>query len=539
MNRRAPILAALLLAALAACSPSADEEPPPAAPAGEVGLALSFERQDDPGLDPFTVTVTLTRGGRPAPGETVTAEAPRGTASPVADHGDGTYSFSVTPDDTGEHPVTVRAAGRSVQRTALVLRDVHSDWGQPMEVPGLVNTAGYEDGVTVSPDGSWLFVQTGPFHWSGLIVFLTPRDQGGAGGHRLLPTEFHHPWMDELVGTYTAPRRPGFFDGRFDGMRFLHNARSWGVGENQAPNWGMSTMLYGFRRLDDGRFGDPFYIAFDDAGDAIVTPYGLAVRPVSGGDGRARIVFSLDMPAAEDEPWVDVAGDGFGGPDDARSGIDLYTAEITLGANNILGTFAPTGTPGTPPRKTAPFSAVPVALGNTGTAGIFGTQGNVSWFEDDDAVLLFTDDEYDAGGDRGDIAAYELASGAFPAGSWTKVLLPAPVNTADDEIQPFFTGKGLFFTRSSGPEVWYAAYAGPPTAQGLAAPAHWSAPVKILHKDTVPAVGRIIALGEPTRCVRRGRETLYFLYGVVRAIDDAAPATFYDIDMNAGFVHRR
>ncbi len=530
---------ALLLLLLSACPPSEGDDPVPSDPAGEdeIVITLAFARNDQPGPDPFTVTASLTRGGDPLPGQALDVTVPRGSASAVTDHGGGIYTFQVAPAGTGEHPVTVSAGETEVTRTALVLWDVHADWGQPMKVPGLVNTEGYEDGVTVSPDGEYVFVQTGPFRWSGLIVFLTPRADGGAGGNRLVPTEFHHPWMDELIGSYTAPERPGFFDGRFSGDQFLHNSNAWGVGVNQAPNWGMSTMFYGFKRQADGSFAEPFYVAFDDENDAIVSPYGLGIR--MEGDGTARLVFSLDMPSDLDEQPVDVNGDGFGGADDVASGIDLYTADIVLGQDNILGTFKATGTPGTPPRKDTPFSAVPVALGDTGTDGIYGTQGNVGYFESGGTAILFTDDEYDTGGDRGEIAVYVQESGTFPNGTWSKTLLPSKVNTADEEIQPFFTGQDLYFCRLSGPEVWHVSYTGPHTAAGFADNANWGTPEKLLAKAVSAAVGNCVAIGEPTTCTRQGDTHLYFVYAVVRAVDDSAATTFYDLDFDAGFVKKR
>lgn len=534
MHPSRPILTSLLVVlGLTACSGEDDPPPPP----GEIRLALDFRRDDGPGLDPFTVFVSVTRGNDPLPGQTLEVTVDRGTATAVVDRGDGTYDFQVTPAGTGEHPLTVGLGDVEVSRTALVLEDVHAGWEQPLAVPGLVNTAGYEDGVTVTPDGEYVFVQTGPFHWSGIIVFLTPRDQGGAGGNRLVPTEFHHPWIDDLIGPYVAPERPGFFDGRFSGNRCLHNAASWGVGVNQAPNFAISTMIYGFKRQGDGTFAEPFHIAFEDENDALVTPYGLGIK--MNGDGTARVVFSLDMPSDLDEAQVDVNGDGFGGADDVPSGIDLYTGEIDLDQDNILGHFTPSGTPGTPPRKDTPFSAVPVALGNTGTDGVYGTQGNVGYYESGTTILLFTDDEYDTGGDRGEIAVYVLESGTFPGGVWSKTILPSDVNTADEEIQPFFTGDGMYFTRLSGPEVWHAPYTGPLTAAGFADNANWGTPSKLLSRSASYTLGSCVAIGEPTACTWQGDDYLYFVYAVVRAIDDSAATTFYDLDFNAGFVRKR
>lgn len=442
---RRPALLVCASALVAACGGGGQftpVPPPPPAPA----LQLEVLREAGSGLDPVVAIVTATRAGVAAPGLTVTGAVNRGAASAVVDRGDGRYEFRVTPAGTGEHAVTVAAEGVSVTRTALVLFDVHEDWEQPEVVAGLVNTAGYEDGVTISPDGEWLFVQTGPFRWSGSVVFQTARSAGGAGGNRLAPTPFSHPWLDTLIGPYTAPERPNFPNGRLSGSLFLHNSLSWGVALGLAPNWGMSTQIYGFRRQADGSFAAPFRVAFADANDGLVTPYGLGLQMLGG--AAARAVFSLDMPSELDELVVDVAGDGLGGGDDERSGIDLYSADIVLGQENLLGVFAPTGTPGMPPRKATPFAAVPVELGRVGSDGVRGTQGNVGYYEAGGRVVLFADDEYDRDADSGEIVAHVQTGGVFPGGDWQKVVLPWVVNSGDDEIQPHFTGNELFFTRT-------------------------------------------------------------------------------------------
>ncbi|HOJ28714.1 MAG TPA: FixH family protein [Spirochaetota bacterium] len=229
-------------------------------------IALSFTRIESPGLDPFRVTITLTKEGSPLPGATldIAVEKPSSNAnisiSAVTDKGNGTYEFTVTPDQTGEYPVTVAYDGVSVTRTPLVMEYVHPEWDQPMSVPGLVNTEGYEDGVTITPDGEYLFVQTGPYRFSSIFVYNEPRVNGGCGGDRLNPSRCEHPWINETCGTYTAPERPGFFNGRFSGTTQLHNANSWGVGIDQAPNYAISTMFYGFKRQSDGTFTKPFYM---------------------------------------------------------------------------------------------------------------------------------------------------------------------------------------------------------------------------------------------------------------------------------------
>ena len=175
-------------------------------------IELVFSRIDNAsGLDPFMVTAIVFKDGTPSADLSPAVQLQRGSHNGINDLGNGRYRFTVTPVQTGEHKVTVSYENASQSRTALVFASVHADWGQPMAVAGLVNTEGYEDGVTISPDGQYLFVQTGPQYFSGLFIFLEARVNGGCGGDRLLPTVCNHPWIDTLPGPYTAPQRPGFF----------------------------------------------------------------------------------------------------------------------------------------------------------------------------------------------------------------------------------------------------------------------------------------------------------------------------------------
>jgi hypothetical protein len=509
-------------------------------------ISLDFTRTAQAGTDPFKVTATLTDGGTPVKGAELTAESANaaGTLTPIIDCGDGTYTFTVTPSRTGEYPVTVSYGSLSVTQTPLVLSGVDAGWEQPMSVSGYVNTQGYEDGVTITPDGEYLFVQTGPSYFSGFFIFITARDAGGAGGDRLTPSLFTDPWMDTLAGTYTAPERPGFFSGRFDGMTQRYNAPSWGMPDGSIPNWPMSTMFYGFKRQADGSFKEPFYLAFEDEGDGIIGPYGLSFR--MNGNGTARAIFSLRDPDQTKQPGqIDYNGDG---TPDFPPGFDVYTNDITLGVNNVLGRYLYSGTPGTPPQRDPEFfPSKPVNFGTTGTQGTFGTQGNPSYYESADGnIAVFTDDEYDsafgspASDDYHNISVYTQTSGSWPGGVWEKTVLPPTINSAP-VIQPCFSGNALYYTSDT--EVWSAGYSGTNAASSYAISSNWNTPAQILSKDTGGAIGSIVTLGEPTVCTYKGEQYLYFVYGYVRAIKTNTGAVsstvFYDIDLNAGYIKKR
>ena len=507
-------------------------------PASTYTIDLAFDRLAPDTRSSFTVTATLRKDGALLGGEAanIGVTLGRGSNDSPTEISTGVYRFTVTPSQTGEHPVTVSYRGASTTRTALVLESVNADWGQPMAVEGLVNTPGYEDGVTITPDGEYLFVQYGPFYFSAFQLFDLPRASGGCGGNRLVPDRCTHTWLDEAIGPYTGPERPGFFTGRISGTSNLHNANSWGIGIDQVPIFAPSTMFYGFHRQPDGSFAEPFYLAFADDNDALTNPYGLSF--MLHGDGTATVLFTLDDPT--DPDWVDLDNNG---TDDVESGKDVYTTEITLGQNNILGTFMPSGVPGTHPVRGTPFPSQLVNFGKTGPDGIAGTQGNPHLYQSGGTVKsIWTDDEYDTDTDRGEISAYVLTAGTLTAGNWTKVVLPGPVNQADpsNEIQPFFTGAGLYFTHSSDvalPEIFYSAYSGTDSVAGYQNAANWGALTKILGVGAADSVGKVIAIGEPTVATRSDGEYLYFVYGVIR--DNSDPTGIPDINMQAGYVKKR
>ena len=505
-------------------------------------VTLSFERIDSAGLDPIQVTATVTEDGQPVVGVAgeLMITAVKGVLSAVTEIAAGVYQFTITPSQTGEHPVTVTYDAVSVTRTPLVVAQVDANWGQPMSVSGLVNTAGYEDGVTISPDGEYLFVQYGALYFTGLIMFPVDRASGGCSGDRLSPTRCTHAWLDDVIGPIAAPERPAFFADRMVNGMHLHNAISWGIGVEGSPILAPTTMFYGFRRQDDGTFAEPFYLAFNDLGDGLINPFGMSFHP--NGNGTATMLFSMND--ADPSAVVDVNGDGM---DIRDSGADIYSISITLGQNTNLGSYDVSGLGvGTPPIRSTPFDSQRINFGDTGTEGNLGLQGNPHLHVVNGQVRsIWTDDERDNDSDTGEITVFILDSGTLNSGNWTKILLPSNVNVAGSshEIQPYFNQDGLYFTRSgvSLPEVYFAAYSGGHNQTDLTNNANWSMPVKILGLNAGTNIGEVTAIGEPTVGVRNGEETLYFVYGIIR---DNQPGVdglglFTDVNMQAGFVKRR
>lgn len=201
------------------------------------------------------------------------------------------------------------------------------------------------------------------------------------------------------------------------------------------------------------------------------------------------------------------------------------------------------GTPGTPPVRSAPFPSQLVNFGKTGISGIAGTQGNPHLYETGGTVRpVWTDDERDSDVDTGDLSAYVQISGIFPNGTWTKVILPSVINQANpsEEIQPFYTGSGLYFTHMSDvdlPEIYYATYSGAHSVADFSSAGNWGTPEIILSVGSADAVGKVTAIGEPTIANVGGTEYLYFVYGIIRGYD--VPSGLADIDMQAGFVKKK
>ncbi len=494
----------------------------------ELPFEVRLERVGGSAQSAFELQITGSSEGEP------TVTAARGEVGELTQTDTG-YVVTVTPSGSGEHEVTVEWDGATLTRTAVVFPTVAEGWGQPQAVEGYVNTPGYEDGVTISPNGEYLFVQYGPVYFSGIILFGVPREQGGCGGHRLEPDRCTHPWIDNVVGPIGPPERPGFFQGRVteDGQHWRHNAASWGVDDEVAPVLAVSTMFYGFKRQPDGSFKEPFYVAFDDQQDGIVGPFGLSF--VERDTGDVTVAFSLN----DFEPPILVDFDG-DGTDDADPYFDVYTTTMRYGEDTILGTYVPSGQPGTTPVRGTPFPSEPVAFSPTGIDGIAGTQGNCHLHAPQGQInSIWTDDEHDEGGDHGELSVYVRQSGVYPGGEWQKVVLPEAINnpSPSEEIQPFFTGSELFYTRlgeNIPGSVRVAAYTGQETTEGFADNGNWGA-----HTDVLVAGdytdGGVVAVGEPTVAFQDGKEVLYFVYGVIRGFDESG---LPDINMQAGFVER-
>jgi hypothetical protein len=477
---------------------------------------MTFSRISMPSLDTIKVNVSL-KSDTTSLSPTVN----HGQLTNVTRHSPRQYSFEIIPDITGEYKINISHNQNTYKRTALVLQDVDDEWEQPLMVEGFVNTEGYEDGVTITPDGEYIFVQTGPYRLSSVFVFAESRDKGGCGGHRLIPSKCEHPWVNKLIGTYTAPKRPNFFDGRFSGENYLNNSHSWGLKENETPNFALSTMFYGFKKQSDGSFKEPFYMAFDDLNDAISGPFGLSFLKLS--DKKYSTIFSLK----------DISTTDFG--------FDVYQYNAIFEENNILGHYEKSGN-GNPPNRTQNFASKAINFGNNS-----GTQGNPFLYAKNSKVLsIWSDNEYDSlcdeNSDRNKISVQVLNSGEYITSSdWTKVVLPTNVNNTNSESrQPTFVNNRLYFTQNI--NIVTSTFNAEHTATNLANNSNWTKSKIILQKDTTITaiqadIGKIFVVGEPTIAIVDSKEILYFVYGYIRGID---PLTgILDVETQAGYIRHR
>lgn len=436
--------------------------------------SLDFERKA-PG-NAFYAIVAV--GGTSTAGLTITSS--RGTVGPIERRADGRYQALVTPDalGTGEYRVQAKMPkSMPLTRTALVLVHVGAAWNQPERVRGLVNTRGWEDGVYITPDGNWLFVEYTPVSPS--CVWVDPAD------------------CDTAVGPVGPPDRPGFI-----GTERIHSdgtiANSC-LGIASLPTKLPPTSYWGFRRLPDGSFSNPFRIGFVGSGGCL-TPLGLDVYP--HGDGTATYLFSFH----------DLRKTG-----SADTGPEFYAVDAPLGKNLNLGTWN-----GTWPTATIDgFDATRLRIAHGANElgvngyGVVGASGTIDelWF----------DNEFLAG--HHGIYVTTLASGGtWPAGPWAAFAeVPAPVSVAGgDERMPFFDGHIL--TARVGSDIAQSTFTGSGAAD-LTKPGAFGAYDPILVPDPAAAkkVGAIMTLGEPT--LTADGKHLYFDYGVLRSDG------LYDIDV--------
>jgi len=389
----------------------------------------------------------------------------RGTVGPIlAGPGKGQFVARVEPSSTGRHTVTLRSQGSptGISRTALVLPSVDDSWNQPEPVAGMVNTAGWEDGANVTPNGQWLIVQYLPIP---IDCFV--------GG------DINAPLCKKALGPVGPPERP-----RLPGASRVaaDGTITYGCPKLGAPALDFPVApnsLYAFLRTGENgfHFSSPHPVYYDHA-DGCVSAFGMALIPGKT-PGTWDTVFALDSP-------LDYANDSF---------ADLFAGQLTLGDDVVLGNFEWNGD------SLALANHVGVSIGHP----LEGAEGNPwAWKKPGDGYAVFYDDEQS----RDDLFVIET-SGSLTAGPWSdSVRVPEPVSIpGEEESQPYFDGKTLYFRR--GLRILASDWNGGAFGDS----GSWSTARTILGDDaTAIADGNIVGVGEPSVAERDGRKELYFVF---------------------------
>jgi len=491
-----PVIFVLLLAA---CSGSGGDS---AAPNTDViAISLTLSRVTQVGLDDVNVAARVTKDGALLSGITPVVTAGTGVLSTITETSNGVYNFTVSPESTGEIPITVSYAGTSVSTTALSLFSINEAWGQPISVAGLVNTEGYEDGPSISADGEWLFIQTGPIYFSGLAYYSSP---AGCNGTLVGCTgTTHAEWVFDAIGPHAAPERPGFYDKRIVAGTINHFTDFNGGMEIFSP----PTLFYGFKRQTDGSYAQPFRVSVNDNQEALLNPYGIYARLDSS--TKATVLFAFNDP-------TDELGDG---------GHDIYSAPITLGVENDLVTFT----------TAAGMTRVSTNSTVLNFPSHLGTQGNPQLYSQTDGTVdsVWVDNEKNQDPAL-DLFYSELTAGTFPSGTWS-ARTQLPTDKLDlpgsNEAMPFFDGKTLFLKRDN--NIVSADYLG----GQYSASASWTTTKNVLEGDnSCTTIGCISVLGEPSLAVVAGKTYLFFAYAVLRQFDGGE---FGDLNIQIGVVEKK
>ncbi len=465
----------------AAATPPSSEAATPAAT-----LVLTVDRGvADAGPAPILVHLTPREpGGDVVRGAAITVTV-GGSAAAAAESGAGSYEATLVPDVTsGELTIAAtwtRSGGDvTATRRVLVLPVVGDAWGQPEPVAGLVNSAGYEDGIQVSPDGQWLFVSS--YSPVDMLACLQVKTAPGTAAA-----------CNTSLGPFAAPERPALYGAaRIVSPTQIRNrcdklCLTLPDGGDVVDFALPPVAAYGFHRQADGSFAEPFVFGVD--ADGCAAPFGYAMTAAPSGQ-RATVVFSAQAPG--------------------QPQIGLWTSSLTLGEPNVLASFACVN--GAPQASALTARNLPIDPPDA-------SKGNPSYA----GGLLFFDDEYTSSPPRLLVAkpsSPDLGDAGFTAANSVPVGSPT-----DDQRQPFYLPPTLYFTRNF--TIATSTLAGDPTQASS-----WSAPHAELGAELGSArTGAIVVVGEPSVAVLSdGTKELYFVYGVKTATS---------VDLQAGRVRAR
>ncbi|MFO0592508.1 MAG: hypothetical protein U0441_33500 [Polyangiaceae bacterium] len=403
--------------------------------------------------------------GAPVDGATLVISAQGGVVGPMTAKSGGDYEVALTPEvQDGEIAIQADSGSIHAEKTAIVLTDVDDGWDQAEAVDGLVNTAGWEDGASVSPDGEWLLIGTYvPVDVFGCLVF----GDGTSADTR----------CNTVLGPYTAPERPDMLGAEriVSPTKIKHACPSLGfpAGGGEASFPLIPVSAYGFHRQADGSYAEPFVVGY--AADGCLGPYGLSFAgPITGTTATALF--------ANDDPLTSGAGD---------TSTDLYWTPLTLGQKNILATYTFDG------QKSVVSGDVTVRLPLPDLAG---TQGNVNLA----GGRLWWDDESLPEAERQ--LSFADVTGTLPQAMIGPTKIASASRTGAGDIQPALDGDTLYWMGDGHILTADLASGADPSL-----PASWT-PAKAIVGPGMSPSGRVLAVGEPT-IAHVGAETwLYFVY---------------------------
>ncbi len=371
------------------------------------------------------------------------------------------FKATITADGTGEYKIvsSIKHTNVKSSKTAVVLSYVDENWNQPEAVEGLVNTKGWEDGVAVSSDGQWLFIQYLPVPIDCII--------SGDPDNEL---------CKKVIGPVDAPYRPD--------MPGAERVLSDGTIKNECPSLNFynppfpvpPNSLYGFRRQKDGSFKEPFPIYFAGS-DGCISAFGPALFSETNNN---ILLFAFDNPLIEES--------------ESTHG-DLYALKVKLGKKIILGRFVKNE------------NKILLKEFNAKTIGnpYEGHQGNPHhWKSNNGKIFVFYDDE----NNRKDLFCTNTNFGILSERWNESIKIPPPISSQTYlEAQPFFDGKFLYFRREI--EILKSKWKGGKFSEKDS----WEKPVIVLKGDGFSAKKEnILGVGEPTIAKIGTKQELYFVY---------------------------
>lgn len=436
------------------------------APAPASSFSASTTRLD---TSSFKLTVTTTNLANLQTAD-IGLSLSQGSHSGWVEVNESTFETSLTSSiPSGELKYTLTIQGTSLERTALILPTIDSQWDQPEAVPGFVNTDGWEDSPEISPDGEFLIVST----YSPVSLFQCILD----GTLATTPSCSRNSWA-----TYQAwrPQMP-YADRIVSPTAIVHSSALTDPADTTNASPPVSS--YVFRKQSDGSFKAPAPLYMDWSGSIWGLPFGFTFRKKISGS-TYEMYFSIGDP---------ILGSG---NQLQRATIDLSLSTNLLGRiNRSFGTLQRSDWRATP----LSISGLTHQAGNPASSLYYsGTSGFVFW-----------DDESRASGSRELYFASEDGAGF---GSKAQLGLG---NAGTDKYQPYFFENNLYYSLLHGLIISKAVV----STTDLTNPSSFGS--LLLHlgvEGSHSHTGRVTAIGEPSLYRDADNQVwMYFAYSIQKS----------------------